>query len=61
MVNIDRLTQEQLRELAFTEEEREELARARTLPITYDEDCPKTTPEKALKFKRVNPPRQMAR
>ena len=42
-------------ELAFTEEERDELRRARTLPIVCDEDCPETTPEQAIKFKRVNP------
>ena len=42
-------------ELAFTEEERDELRRARTLPIVFDEDCPETTPEQAIKFKRVNP------
>lgn len=47
-------------ELAFTEKEREELNRARTLPITFDEDCPETTPEQALKFKRVNPVRRTA-
>lgn len=45
-------------ELAFTEEERNELARARDLPIVFDEDCPETTPEQAVKFKRVNPVRR---
>ncbi|WP_298069509.1 hypothetical protein [uncultured Mailhella sp.] len=47
-------------ELAFTEKEREELERARTMPISFDEDCPETTPERALKFKRVNPVRKTA-
>ncbi len=47
-------------ELAFTENERAELNRARTLPIVIDEDCPETTPEQALKFKRVNPVRRTA-
>ena len=43
---------------AFTEEELAELERARKMPITFDEDCPEVTPEKALKFRRVNPPRK---
>lgn len=47
-------------ELAFTEKERDELNRARTMPITFDEDCPETTPERALKFRRVNPVRRTA-
>ena len=51
---------ETLRELAFTEKEREELKRARALPISFDEDCPETTPERAVKFKRVNPVRKTA-
>ena len=49
-----------VRTLAFTEKEQEELKRARTMPISFDEDCPETTPEQALKFKRVNPVRQTA-
>ena len=57
MVNRDSLTKEQLKELAFSPEELEELKRARSMPITFDEDCPETTPEKAVKFRRVNPPR----
>ena len=44
-------------ELIFTSEE---LERARTMPITFDEDCPETTPERAMKFKRVNPVRHVA-
>lgn len=43
--------------LAFTEEEKTELENAREMTIVYDEDCPETTPEKALKFRRVNPRR----
>lgn len=58
MVNVEMFTSEQLKELAFTDEERKQLAKARTMPITFDEDCPPTTPERALKFRRVNPPRQ---
>ena len=45
------------KELAFTEEEIKELTEARNKPIVFDEDCPETTPEKAVKFRRVNPPR----
>lgn len=45
------------KELAFTSEELKELELARQKPIVFDEDCPETTPERALKFKRVNPPR----
>lgn len=55
MVNMNEMTQEMLDELAFTEEELNELDRARKLPITFDEDCPETTPERALRFRRVNP------
>ena len=60
IVNIGIYTEEQLRELAFTKEELEQLEKARQMPITFDEECPPTTPEKALKFKRVNPPRRFA-
>ena len=42
--------------LAFTDEELKELEAARKRPISFDDDCPETTPEKAVKFKRVNPP-----
>ncbi|MCH5343346.1 MAG: hypothetical protein J1E64_04840 [Acetatifactor sp.] len=58
MENLADMTKEQIEELTFTEEELEELERARNMPITFDEDCPETTPEKAVKFRRVNPPRQ---
>ena len=27
------------------------------MPIVFDEDCPEVTPEKAVKFRRVNPPK----
>lgn len=46
------------KELAFSEEEMEELKIAREKPIVFDEDCPETTPERAMKFRRVNPPRE---
>ena len=45
-------------ELAFTAEELRALERARSMPITSDEDCPETTPERAIKFRRVNPPKK---
>ena len=56
MVNANDMTSRLEKELAFTEEELAELERARKMPITFDEDCPEVTPEKALKFRRVNPP-----
>ena len=52
------LTKQQLEELAFTEEELKELENSRNMPITFDDDCPETTPERAIRFKRVNPPRK---
>ena len=42
---------------AFTKEELAELEAAKKMPITFDADCPETTPERAVKFRRVNPPR----
>ncbi|MCD8148687.1 MAG: hypothetical protein LUE92_03785 [Clostridiales bacterium] len=50
-------TKELYSELAFSDEELRELDKARSMPIVFDEDCPETTPEKAVKFKRVNPRR----
>ena len=44
-------------DLSFTPDERAELDRAKAMPITFDEDCPETTPERALCFRRVNPVR----
>ena len=44
-------------DLAFTKEELEELKRAREMPIVFDEDCPETILERAMRFRRVNPPR----
>ena len=55
MVNTSKFTPQQLAELAFTEEERAQLAKARNMPITYDEDCPPVTPERAKNFRRANP------
>ena len=42
-------------DLTFTQEELTDLEKARTMPIEFDEDCPETTPERALHFHRVNP------
>ena len=47
-------------ELALTEKEQAELERAKALLITFDEDCPETTSERALRFRRVNPVRSTA-
>lgn len=58
MVNIDGLSKSQIAELAFTKEELLELEKARKMPVVFDEDCPETTPERAIKFRRVNPPRR---
>mgnify|MGYP007104113055 CR=1 FL=1 len=30
------------------------LETARSKPITFDEDCPETTPERAIRFQRVH-------
>lgn len=60
MVNTNNMSAETKRELAFSTEELAELERARKMPITFDADCPETTPERAMKFKRVNPPRKAA-
>lgn len=57
MVNMSRMSNAMIKELEFSKEELEELERAKKMPITFDEDCPEITPEKAVKFRRVNPPR----
>ena len=57
MVKITDMSTELKKELAFTKEELEELEMAKKKPITFDSDCPETTPERAIKFRRVNPPR----
>lgn len=58
MVNMNNMSEELKRELAFSSEDLQELEHARKMPIVFDEDCPETTPERAVKFKRVNPPRR---
>ena len=60
IVRANELSAEMKRELAFTKEELAELEAAKKMPITFDADCPATTPEQAVKIKRVNPPRRRA-
>ena len=43
----------------LTDEEIKQLEEAKKKPIVFDEDCPETTPERAIKFRRVNPPRRI--
>lgn len=57
MVNMTEMTKELAEELAFSKKDLEELERARNMPITFDDDCPEVTPEMAVRFRRVNPPR----
>ena len=55
MANMNEIVKE---DMAFSREELEELERARMMPITFVEDCPEVTPEMAVRFRRVNPPRR---
>ena len=43
---------------ALTEEEMKQLEEAGKKPVVFDEECPETTPERAIRFRRVNPPRR---
>ena len=47
-------------DMALSADELKELEAAREMPITFDEDCPETTPERAMRFRRVNPPEMSA-
>lgn len=60
MVNVADMATEKINELAFSQEELDELARARSVPIVFDEDCPEVTPEQAVRFRRVNPVKRVA-
>ena len=60
MINLNEFPCEVLQELAFTEEELAQLERARSMPITFDEDCPELTPEQVMRLRRVNPVRKAA-
>lgn len=57
MVKTTNMSATLRQELAFTKEELMELEIARHMPITFDYDCPETTPDQAMRFRRVNPPR----
>lgn len=59
MVRYNELTEEQKKELVFTPDERKQLDEARKKPIVYEADCPAVTPEKALRFRRGNPAKQI--
>ena len=44
----------------FSKEELDEIKAAGKRPIVFDEDCPETTLEKAIRFRRVNHPKEAA-
>ena len=48
MVNYNDIQSSRIDDLAFSKEELEELKTAREMPIVFDEDCPETTPERAV-------------
>jgi hypothetical protein len=54
----DGMSESLAEELTFTEDELKELKIAKEKPIVFDEDCPETTPERAVRFRRVNPMRE---
>ena len=58
MENTNEPKKSKLDEMAFTEAELKELEHARSMPVIFDEDSPETTPERAIRFRRVNPPRR---
>ncbi len=58
MVNTINL--KEIKEIVFTQDDMDELARLEERPITFDEDCPEVTPEQAIRFHRVNPVRKRA-
>ena len=53
MVNVNKLSAEMQKELAFTKEELAELEQAKKMPITFDEDCPESTEEMLVQFKKA--------
>jgi len=57
-VNVSNLPVGLAEELAFSENEIKKLKIARQQSITFDENYPETNPERAMKFRRVNPPRE---
>ena len=54
-------TMENIREITkeLTAEEMKLLEEAKKRPIVFDVDCPETTPERAIHFRRVNPSRRV--
>lgn len=50
---------ENIKEIAemLSEEERKLLEESREKPIVFDEDCPETTDERAIRFRRVRYPK----
>ena len=46
------------KEVIFTQEDRMQLSQLKDRPIVFDEDCPETTPEMAIRFHRINPVRK---
>ena len=54
-----RPTANAVKEIAFSDDELKELELARKREIVFDEDCPETTMEKALRFRRANPTRRI--
>ena len=46
---------------SLTEEEIKQLEEAGKKPVVFDEECPETTPERAIRFRRVNPPKRAVR
>ncbi len=59
-VSNEGCTMEKIKEIStyLTEEEKAQLETSKIMPIVFDEDCPETTPDRAIKFRRVNPPRR---
>ncbi len=45
----------------LSEEEMKLLMESKDRPIVFDEDCPETTPEKAVKFRRVHTSKTIVR
>ena len=53
MVKTSEMSMELKQELAFTKEELAELEAAKKMPITFDADCPETTPEGRLNLEEL--------
>ena len=53
---IDNIVEE---EMTFNREELKEIKKAREMSVVFDDEGPEVTPEKAMKFRRVNPRRRV--